>query len=64
MNDKSAVAGQHRFVRRAVLRERHMRNLNSRKAIHVAGVLFRFAGAAGPMHLFDDHMPVADKLDF
>lgn len=64
MNDKSAVAEQHRFVRRAALRERDMRSLNSRKAIHVAGMLFGFAGAAaGPMHLFDDHMSIADKLD-
>ncbi len=42
-----------------------MRNFNSRKAIHVAGILFGFAGAAAePMHLFNDHMSIADKPDF
>jgi hypothetical protein len=63
MNDKSAVAEQYRFVRRAALRERDMRNFDSRKAVHVTGMLFGFAGA-GPMHLFDDHMSIADKPDF
>jgi hypothetical protein len=40
-----------------------MRNFDSRKAVHVTGMLFGFAGA-GPMHLFDDHMSIADKPDF